>query len=443
MGTGIYTQRKPEKTALYQVVRDHYSRFHLSYNEKYAQEYGFFRTEIEREIEKFRKCGIFKHGFARVRCQRDGCGEEFLLPFSCHGRGVCPSCITKYALELEQLLTDEIIKEVPHRHLILTIPKRLRKNFLWHRECLNDLSRMAWRVIREFMRSTLEVDGVPGAVQSIETCGQYLDINPHVHVIATDGLFTEDGVFYKMPPYSEGSQIYFKSLWEMAVARYVIGKGFITEGLMMKMLHWDYTGFSVYTETRIDYKRTDLKSDEALRHIIRYIAKPPIAEGNLTYQGGTVLYKGNYHKGKKQNFVTFKPSDFLAAYTSHIPKHRQKYINYYGVFSSKTRGYNKKHGSKMDEKYPVMCPEITIEQRKFRRTWAALIRKVWEVDPLKCKKCGHEMKVISVITEHAVIKRILEHLGLWSDRTGRGPPIAVEQKLPDEIEYVPDEYAWS
>ena len=37
----------------------------------------------------------------------------------------------------------------------------------------------------------------------------------------------------------------------------------------------------------------------------------------------------------------------------------------------------------------------------------------WEVDPLSYPRCGHEMKIISLIHEPEIIERILRHLGLW------------------------------
>ncbi len=43
-------------------------------------------------FEKYLQCGIFAHGFVRVRF--DDCGHDFLMAFSCKGRGVCPSCTT-------------------------------------------------------------------------------------------------------------------------------------------------------------------------------------------------------------------------------------------------------------------------------------------------------------------------------------------------------------
>ena len=36
-----------------------------------------------------------------------------------------------------------------------------------------------------------------------------------------------------------------------------------------------------------------------------------------------------------------------------------------------------------------------------------LFRKVYEVDPLACPKCGSEMKVIAVITEPFEVNKIL------------------------------------
>ena len=43
-----------------------------------------------------------------------------------------------------------------------------------------------------------------------------------------------------------------------------------------------------------------------------------------------------------------------------------------------------------------------------------------EVDPLTCPKCSGEMKVISVIEDEDVVKKILKHLGLW-DLKARSP----------------------
>jgi hypothetical protein len=47
--------------------------------------------------------------------------------------------------------------------------------------------------------------------------------------------------------------------------------------------------------------------------------------------------------------------------------------------------------------------------RETRRTWARLLRKIFEVNPMPYS-CGAEMKIVSIITEPRVVDRILRHL---------------------------------
>jgi hypothetical protein len=73
---------------------------------------------------------------------------------------------------------------------------------------------------------------------------------------------------------------------------------------------------------------------------------------------------------------------------------------------------------------------VTAFRRKCRLTWAALIKCVYEVDPLKCPKCGGEMRIVSFIDEDAIIEKILKHCGLWKEQASRPPP---EEKPPPEV----------
>jgi len=50
------------------------------------------------------------------------------------------------------------------------------------------------------------------------------------------------------------------------------------------------------------------------------------------------------------------------------------------------------------------------DARVMRRSWAQLIKRIYEVDPLVCPSCGGEMKVVAFIIDHAVVDRILRHL---------------------------------
>ncbi|MEE8104664.1 MAG: hypothetical protein V3T86_03920, partial [Planctomycetota bacterium] len=51
--------------------------------------------------------------------------------------------------------------------------------------------------------------------------------------------------------------------------------------------------------------------------------------------------------------------------------------------------------------------ELSAFATERRRSWARLLRKVLEVDPLLCPDCRVEMQIVSVITETVVVDSIL------------------------------------
>ncbi len=74
------------------------------------------RDHVEREFRSYPRCGIPAHGFARARCAT--CGYDFLVAFSCKGRGACPSWNAKRMAETAAHLLDHVI---PHFHLHLCV----------------------------------------------------------------------------------------------------------------------------------------------------------------------------------------------------------------------------------------------------------------------------------------------------------------------------------
>jgi hypothetical protein len=79
---------------------------------------------VEREFRRYLECGILAHSFARARCGQ--CGHDFLVAFSCKGRGVCPSCDTRRMVETAAHRTDHVLPNLPVRQWVLSVPKRLR-----------------------------------------------------------------------------------------------------------------------------------------------------------------------------------------------------------------------------------------------------------------------------------------------------------------------------
>ena len=65
--------------------------------------------------------------------------------------------------------------------------------------------------------------------------------------------------------------------------------------------------------------------------------------------------------------------------------------------------------------------------------WAEMIRKVYEVNPLTCVRCGGTMKIIAFLTEYAVVDKIIDHLKLGFVAERPPPPHIAYRKLFDPL----------
>jgi hypothetical protein len=62
-----------------------------------------------------------------------------------------------------------------------------------------------------------------------------------------------------------------------------------------------------------------------------------------------------------------------------------------------------------------------------RMSWARLLKRIFNVDVEECPNCGKRMRIIAAIEEPAVIKKILDHLGLST----KVPQLAPARAPPD------------
>src|SRR5450759_978978 len=132
------------------------------------------------------------------------------------------------------------------------------------------------------------------------------------------------------------------------------------------------------------------------------------------------------HAGLKRNFQVMPGATWLELLCKHIPDRYEHLVRYVGWYSNRARGEEraKKVFTQAGAALPVAGAEPASEfAARAKATWARLIRKVYEVDPLECAKCKGPMRVIALIEDSGIIRRILEHLGLWAPLpTERSPP---------------------
>ena len=127
--------------------------------------------------------------------------------------------------------------------------------------------------------------------------------------------------------------------------------------------------------------------------------------------------------GVKRNFQILSALDFLAEFTQHIPPKGSHLIRYYGWYSNKSRGMRKKAEAEASDESSSEAVSSAAAATGSSQTWAMLIKRVYEVDPLSCPACGGQMVVGFVEPpQRDVIKKIISHCGLWRSVAARAPP---------------------
>jgi hypothetical protein len=181
-----YAPRRPQASPLYRLLADPFETLKRVHEERYEPAHGPLRPVVSEGVGKFLDCGLLEHGFARVRCT--ACRAEFLVAFRCKGRGFCPSCQARRLAQWSLWLDEHLLAPVAHRHVVLTIPKRLRAYFLYDRRRLGLLSRVASRTLHAYVRAALgEPDVVPGVISLTQSFGSLAHWHPHLHLVVTDG----------------------------------------------------------------------------------------------------------------------------------------------------------------------------------------------------------------------------------------------------------------
>jgi len=268
------------------------------------------------------------------------------------------------------------------------------------------------------------------AVIAYASAGEFGRFNPHLHAIVLEGGFDGTGRFVHIPRLD---LVRLSQYFRACMVGLFVEHQLINERLAHNMLQWDHSGFSVDASVRIP-----AGSSGAREALSQYIARPPVSLNKLIVEDhtATVLYRTAYNPYFRTNLKAFRAADFIAELLQHLPEPRVRLIRRYGLYSSRSRGtwlrkphllrlapegWRQDHAAQtalrigsLDEQYS----ETSVSARQSRAAWARLIAKVYEADPLLCRRCGSPMQIIAVITEPQQVRKIRLHL----IKTGKAPP---------------------
>ncbi|MCF7688517.1 MAG: transposase [Cephaloticoccus sp.] len=398
-----YRPRHPRASPVWQVFADHWPT--------YQRTLASHHPHLDHTVSAFLRCGDFRAGFTRWRCP--DCAHEFLLAFTCKQRGLCASCHQRRTLTLAGSISGDLCIPVPHRHIVLTVPRLLRGVFQREPTLLHELFHAAQEVLVLWLRErTGHPDGQPGIIAALQTFGDFLAWHPHLHLLVTAGVF--DGGAFRLAPTGGWSRL--AELWRHAVLRRLREQQAIDDALVSKLLAWRHSGFT------LDVGEAPLAADDIAgrRRLAEYLLRGPYSLEKITYEPrtGCVLYRSEKHWRTRRNFEVFSAVEFIAAVLRHLPAKGSPLVRYYGVYSNKSRGRHNPANARPGDSAAV------VPARRKRSAWRQLILKVWGSDPLQCPLCQGRLRLLELVEEEADVRQVLTPLGLWSpaDAPHRFPP---------------------
>lgn len=426
-----YSRREPEKSALYQIIYNYREEFEFRYEELFQERSGFLRRNVLDSFDAYLNCGILRHGCARAVCEE--CSHSELIAFSCKERVVCPSCSAKRAHIFAETLHENILLPHSHKHVVFTIPKRLRPYFKYDRGLLKLLYKAAWKAWKNYAEG-VHAEGTPAGIMSLHTAGDLLNFHPHLHALLLPGVIDSSGKYLEI---AQIDQELLCEYFSEEVFKVFLDQELLSEEDIMSMKSWTHSGFSVWFGDDIL-----AESGEQRLFTGRYLVKCPLSLERLSITDDeNVIYVGKEpDDGSEPESKTFSPLEFLAELSQHIPNTYEQLIRYYGYYSARSRGFRSREAEllKLSNKPQDQAglPDPDTDKKSVSKSWARLIKKVYEVDPLKCPRCGGKMSIKAFVQDPKEISRICENLGLadW-----RAPPVMGKDRKYQEPEY-DDEY---
>jgi len=235
-----YQPKRPWDSPLYRLIYQYRDYFEYQWGELFEHQYGALRKEVLSAFDAYLNCGVVAHGVVLVACE--SCPHGQILAFSCKKRGLCPSCDAKRACIFAEHLHENVLLPYSHRHLVWTIPKRLRIYFKFNRKLNKYLYWAANKAWNEYLCAVLP-NGKTGTISALHTAGDNLGWHPHNHMLVLNGVVNQDGQFIEL---AEIDTAKLEVLFANKLFHYLLEEGLITEDVVENMKSWSHSGFNVY-----------------------------------------------------------------------------------------------------------------------------------------------------------------------------------------------------
>ena len=201
-----------------------------------------------------------------------------------------------------------------------------------------------------------------------------------------------------------------------------------------KKLACRFEGFSLHAGTHVA-----AHARFGLERLCRYVVRPALVNDRLTrLPDGRFAYALKKKWSDGSTHVVLSAHALLERLAALVPRPRFPLLTYHGVLAPAAslrprivpapplpKEINCPHDAQPAADEPLPLPVKGTRRRYY--TWAELMQRVWSFDVLVCPACGGPCKVLTFLTDPAVVRRILAHLRLPTEPPRRAPARAPPQ----------------
>ena len=487
-----YKRRDAEHTTLYQVVQGHLETFYRAVEDGFAS--APLPRFVKQEFERFLDCGVLCRGAALLCCE--ACETRTVIALRCKGRGFCPSCLGRRMEQTVANLVEHVIPEdAALRQWVLTFPFELRGRLGFDGELLSELCGVVNEVLLGFYERNLrsesqrrlaalaaaaDSEGGPcklqgGTVTVVQRTSGDLRLNPHLHVVALDGVFAARPAgapeFVQAPTLSSLDVSEVLATIRARVLSRLISRGVIDTGEEPTLLESEAnarepaltqlslaaasglvpagpefrqritlravpgqatitgplcvtdSGFSLHAATVVS--RDNPRGKEAL---LRYVLRPPLGRERLELlDNGLCRIRLKRAFGDGTVAIDLDPISLLSRLAASVPAPGFNTVRYGGVLASASKmrsavipqlASDAEVGGAVQE---AADGRASGARRSRYRPFAELLKRAFDLD-VRCENCNARMHLKSLLMSGKSLERLLTALGEPTEVRGRAPP---------------------
>ncbi len=448
-GHGEYRRRAGSEGVLHEAVGEA-----LGALREEAEALGGLPRFLLREVYRQRRCGLLEFGFVVVKCPT--CGEASQVAFSCKSR-LCPSCSARRAHETAVHLVEAVLPHVPYRQWTVSFPYALRWRLVKEKGLLEELLQKTTRLIAAWQRRCARKLGVQGhlltgAVTQVQYWGSAVQLSPHFHTLAADGVFvaTDAGVdFVALSPPTPKEVANLVAQLARRVTKVLRKRGLedaqaqVDDGLDALRLESLQASLALgnvrgvaEAEVRPHHRRVavadgiSLHADTAVRandrqsleQLCRYGARGPLATSRLSWREDGKLSYRMKRPVRGREVLVMTPLQLLKKLAAVTPPRGKHLVHFHGMFGPAARHRSAVVASGRPPPPPApvepqsslpLTPD-SVEPRRLRPPrldWASLLRKTFGFEVLHCP-CGGRRQVLAAVTDWQHIDEELRKRGL-------------------------------